>query len=135
MGARLWFPVVKETPQDYRGVSFLAFLSRIRRMLTKRFTRNREDFICAYCTSTVQGNGYTNHCPRCLWSKHVDIFPGDRRQMCGGLMEPYAMEGSTRTWRIRYRCLSCGHEGRNKCAVNDNKDALLTLAEQQGEAF
>ena len=26
----------------------------------------------------MKGNGYTNHCPKCLWSKHVDINPGDR---------------------------------------------------------
>ena len=28
--------------------------------------------------SSQERNGYTNHCSQCLWSKHVDINPGDR---------------------------------------------------------
>lgn len=38
----------------------------------KNFTRVIEDFICENCGTEVKGNGYTNHCPKCLWSKHVD---------------------------------------------------------------
>jgi len=34
--------------------------------------------------------GYTarDHCPYCLYSKHLDIFPGDRKNECKGLMKP-----------------------------------------------
>lgn len=46
----------------------------------KHFTKTVEDFICAHCGTHVRGNGYTNHCPECLWSKHVDNNPGDRDQ-------------------------------------------------------
>src|SRR3954452_24116834 len=53
-----------------------------------RFTRTREDFTCGNCGAAVRGNGYTNHCPRCLWSRHVDVDPGDRAADCGALMRP-----------------------------------------------
>ena len=45
----------------------------------KKFERNREDFTCNNCELFVQGDGYTDHCPSCLYSKHVDINPGDRQ--------------------------------------------------------
>ena len=55
------------------------------------FIRKTEDFICENCGAVVVGNGYTNHCPVCLYSKHVDRSPGDRAAGCGGLMEPVAV--------------------------------------------
>ena len=36
----------------------------------------------------LRAMNYTNHCPRCLYSKHVDINPGDRAEQCDGMMEP-----------------------------------------------
>ena len=36
------------------------------------FIRKTEDFICENCGAVVVGNGYTNHCPACLYSKHVE---------------------------------------------------------------
>ena len=53
--------------------------------MSATFIRKTEDFICEHCGREVRGNGYTNHCPYCLWSKHVDINPGDRAAGCGGL--------------------------------------------------
>ncbi|MFA6992594.1 MAG: RNHCP domain-containing protein, partial [Candidatus Gracilibacteria bacterium] len=41
--------------------------------MPKRFSRTIEDFVCEKCGAKVKGDGYTNHCPKCLWSKHVDI--------------------------------------------------------------
>jgi hypothetical protein len=35
---------------------------------------------------------YRNHCPACLWSKHVDVQPGDRAATCRGLMRPDRVE-------------------------------------------
>jgi hypothetical protein len=52
------------------------------------FKKTKEDFVCEHCGKPVVGNGYTNHCPECLWSKHVDVNPGDRAATCLGLMEP-----------------------------------------------
>ncbi len=99
-------------------------------MPTPRFTRTREDFICGHCGGAVVGNGYTNHCPTCLWSRHVDVFPGDRLARCSGMMEPVAIElcGDGRT--ITHRCVACGHEKRNKAAPDDSFEALLTLTQR-----
>ena len=43
----------------------------------KRFTKIDEEFICENCGEKVEKLGYTcrNHCPHCLYSKHVDINP------------------------------------------------------------
>ncbi len=93
------------------------------------FVRNVEDFVCGNCGTAVKGNGYTNHCPNCLFSKHVDIEPGDRAQECGGLMEPIRVEGSTgKGYQIRQRCTRCRHEFRVRAAENDNVDVLVSLA-------
>jgi len=57
-------------------------------MFGKLFQKKKEDFICEKCGFVNVGDGYTNHCQKCLWSKHVDINPGDRAEKCQGLMEP-----------------------------------------------
>lgn len=92
------------------------------------FTRRKENFICAHCGICIVGTGYTNHCPHCLWSKHVDVDPGDRAENCGGLMEPIALEGSTPNYRIVHRCLSCGAERRVNVNAADDPRALLALS-------
>ena len=61
-------------------------------MMTKKFQRTKEDFTCEKCGLVVKGSGYTNHCSRCLWSKHVDVNPGDRQTTCQGFMEPVGVE-------------------------------------------
>jgi len=86
----------------------------------KRFTKKKENFVCVVCGRKVSGDGYTDHCPYCLWSKHVDIFPGDREANCGGLMEPVETEMRKGEWRILYRCQECGYQHWNKAAKNDN---------------
>ena len=90
----------------------------------KRFRRVRnEGFVCAHCGATVRPLAKAssrNHCPHCLWSKHVDVVPGDRRANCGGMMEPVAVEQDARRgWMIVHRCTRCGTIRRNKAALND----------------
>ncbi|MEK7158524.1 MAG: RNHCP domain-containing protein, partial [Patescibacteria group bacterium] len=46
--------------------------------MSRTFQRRVEDFTCESCGAQVTGDGYTNHCPQCLVSKHVDVYPGDR---------------------------------------------------------
>ena len=43
----------------------------------KKFTKIDEEFICENCGAKVEKLGYTcrNHCPHCLYSKHVDVNP------------------------------------------------------------
>lgn len=93
------------------------------------FTKVKEDFTCEHCEYRVTGSGYTNHCPRCLWSKHVDVDPGDRAAGCGGLMEPIAIEGASPQYTIVHRCIRCGNQHRNLTVENDKPAALLAVAE------
>jgi len=99
-----------------------------------QFTRRIEDFTCEHCGAQVKGNGYTNHCPHCLWSRHIDINPGDRAAACGALMEPVRVEGTTDDYHIWHRCTKCKMLRRNKTAAGDSVEALLALAGRSVEA-
>lgn len=95
--------------------------------MTARFTRRVEDFTCGHCGAAVHGNGYTNHCPRCLWSRHVDVFPGDREETCGALMEPVGVLATGAGYVIAHRCEACTVIRHNKSARRDNAAALTSL--------
>lgn len=92
------------------------------------FRKTVEDFTCEHCGAEVRGTGYTNHCPRCLWSKHVDIDPGDRAEQCGGMMKPIAVEGGSPEYILVHQCTVCGIERRNKVNGKDDTDALAAIA-------
>lgn len=96
-------------------------------MQPARFTRRREDFRCLNCGASVRGTGYTNHCPRCLWSRHVDTNPGDRAADCGAAMEPIAALSEGDRFAVVQRCVGCGHTWRNRVAADDDRDAVLAL--------
>ncbi len=96
------------------------------------FTRTVEDFICGRCGQQVCGNGYTNHCPKCLWSKHVDVRPGDRAEPCGGMMEPIGIEGSSPAYRIVHCCSACGATRRVNAVSADDQEALVRIARVAG---
>ncbi|MCA9353982.1 MAG: RNHCP domain-containing protein [Candidatus Kaiserbacteria bacterium] len=96
-------------------------------MSSKKFTRTKEDFTCEKCGFFVEGNGYTNHCPKCLWSKHVDVNPGDRAASCQGLMEPIRVETKGDVYTITHRCTICNYEKRNKTTAQDDFDAILKI--------
>lgn len=92
------------------------------------FVKRVEDFVCERCGYSVKGTGYTNHCPKCLWSKHVDVSPGDRAETCGGAMEPIGVEGNTPQYRIVHCCKKCGLIRRVNVAPNDNPEAIQDVA-------
>lgn len=94
------------------------------------FKRTIENFICEHCGRSVAGNGYTNHCPACLWSKHVDVNPGDRASGCGGMMEPVWIEQGRGKRFILHRCLRCRHEKKNRSGEGDSFEALLAVTER-----
>lgn len=96
--------------------------------MSKKFIKREEDFICDYCGTEVKGTGYTDHCPDCLWSKHVDVDPGDRQETCQGMMEPIAAERKGDSWRIYYKCQKCGYRYVNRAAPNDNVDKIIELS-------
>lgn len=94
----------------------------------KKFIKTIENFNCTHCGAVVHGNGYTNHCPYCLWSRHVDNNPGDRSSPCGGMMEPVSVESSGTGFVITHRCIICGHTRRQHTTDNDNMDAIIELS-------
>ncbi len=109
--------------------------------MSRRFTVSGTNsaFICAHCGTEVlplSNGSVRNHCPQCLHSLHLDIFPGDRASDCGGLLVPIAVEQHPKKgWMIVSRCAACGHVGRNKAALDDpvqpdNFEALLAISAQ-----
>ena len=99
--------------------------------MSRKFQRKIEDFACENCGESVAGDGYTNHCPACLWSKHVDINPGDREADCQGLMEPVGVEKKKEGYRILHRCVVCGLEKWNKASQSDNFEMILQISADQ----
>lgn len=95
--------------------------------MAKKFTRTIENFICGHCKKRVKGNGYTNHCPYCLYSKHVDINPGDRAEKCQGLMEPINLELLNGKYILTHKCEKCGAETKCKTNKEDSINALTEL--------
>lgn len=100
-----------------------------------RFTRLKENFLCEHCGASVQGDGYTNHCPQCFYSKHVDINPGDRGAKCGGLMVPLEYLTKNGEEKLRQRCETCGYECLNRLDKRDNRDKLITLIKKLNNTF
>ncbi|MEM0201846.1 MAG: RNHCP domain-containing protein [Candidatus Micrarchaeaceae archaeon] len=94
---------------------------------SKRFQKRNESFKCDNCNTYVKGNGYTDHCPNCLYSKHVDINPGDRASSCGGLMKPVFTEYDGKNFIIHYECERCHAHKNVKAAENDNIELLFRL--------
>ena len=96
----------------------------------KRFNMIDEEFICENCDFKVTKLNYTarDHCPNCLYSKHVDINPGDRKNTCLGLMEPIGIEKYKDTYKIIYKCLKCKEIHKNKIAKDDNMDLIIELS-------
>jgi len=92
-----------------------------------------QTFICGRCSGTVtppiSGSEHRNHCPHCLWSRHMDLKPGDRRSGCHGMMEPISLwVRENREWAVIHRCNNCGFIRPNRIAGDDNEIVLFTLA-------
>ncbi|BCJ28437.1 RNHCP domain-containing protein [Actinocatenispora sera] len=91
-------------------------------------------FQCTQCGAAVSldapGTTHRNHCPRCLWSRHLDRnTPGDRKATCSAGMEPIAVTVRGKgSWVLVHRCLSCGRLRLNRTAGDDNPLLLLRLA-------
>lgn len=88
------------------------------------FIKRTEDFVCENCGEQNTGNGYTNHCHSCLYSKHVDVSPGDRMEACHGLMKPVFVSYAHNEEYILHKCVKCGFERKNKIQLNDSIEAM-----------
>ena len=90
-------------------------------------------FQCKHCGARIiaerAGTQHRNHCPKCLFSRHLDNSPGDRGAQCGGMMEPigvWVRKGGE--WAVIHRCGRCGVLRSNRIAADDNALLLMSLA-------
>ena len=98
------------------------------------FTEIDEEFICENCGKKVEKLGYScrNHCPYCLYSKHVDKKPGDREEECHGLLEPIDIEiNPKKGYVIVFKCIKCGAIGKNKVAEDDDMELVYKIIENK----
>ncbi len=98
-------------------------------MEEKRFKMIDDTFVCEVCGKKVEPLGYSarDHCPYCLCSKHVDINPGDRKNICKGILKPVSIDKFKDTYKIVYRCDKCHEFHRNIMAKDDDYDVILEI--------
>jgi hypothetical protein len=101
-------------------------------------------FSCKYCQAYVHtqpllsGVHNRNHCPYCLWSRHVDLNkPGDRLSACKAIMQPIGL--TIKPGRDKFgidcfgelmlihRCKECGKLSINRIAADDITERLLEI--------
>ena len=92
-----------------------------------------EEFICENCNKNVTKlvKSSRDHCPFCLYSKHVDINPGDRLNNCKGLLKPISIEKFKNKFKIVYKCEKCNEIHKNIIADDDNMDLIIELSVQK----
>jgi len=104
------------------------------------------DFKCRHCGSYVSttrplaGVGNRNHCPYCLWSRHLDLFEaGDRLAACKAPMRPvgltlkhsrnkYARAASGELMLV-HLCTDCSRISINRIAADDVPEAIIEVFE------
>jgi hypothetical protein len=108
-------------------------------------TRNG-GFKCSHCRQWVllsefMGTEHRNHCPFCLWSKHVDLEKsGDRKSDCQGGMKPigltFKQEGTDKWGKVKqgelmlvHLCQKCDKISINRIAADDDPQEILRVWE------
>lgn len=97
-------------------------------------------FVCENCGEKVNkeavGTEYRNHCPYCLFSKHLDEKqPGDRQAGCGGLMEPVGLKFKRESdgpgeIMVVHQCQKCGQISSNRIAGDDHPESIIEVLEK-----
>ena len=90
---------------------------------TSKFTKINESFTCENCGKEIPQAQKTcrNHCPYCLCSKHVDIYPGDRQNPCKSLMDPIGYEMSSKKGLVLiFKCRKCKEITKNISLTEDS---------------
>jgi hypothetical protein len=100
------------------------------------YDRHFGDFECRHCHAPVSadrarsGVHHRNHCPYCLWSRHVDLHAsGDRLHACKGPMAPVGLTlkqvhkqyaaGQAGELMLVHQCTTCGELSINRVAADD----------------
>lgn len=96
----------------------------------KKFNMIDLPFTCENCGQQVKKLNYSarDHCPYCLYSKHVDINPGDRKNSCQGLLKPINIEKYKNTYKIIYKCQKCHQLHKNITANDDDFNKIIELS-------
>ncbi len=96
-------------------------------------------FKCGHChvfvsaEAILSGVNNRNHCPYCLWSKHLDLYQaGDRLAACKSLMRPVglALKRTRKKYgpqaggelMLAHLCVDCGRVSLNRIAADDDVD-------------
>jgi hypothetical protein len=106
-----------------------------------------QEFTCLHCglyvtfAPLIAGVQNRNHCPYCLWSRHLDWrTSGDRLSNCRAGMRPLGL--TTKRGRNKYarerdgelmlvhRCAGCGELVINRIAADDHVPTILELFER-----
>ena len=100
-----------------------------------------DGFACKHCSlyvssaSLLSGVQNRNHCPYCLWSRHLDLYaPGDRLSACKALMRPVGL--TVKTTRKKYGpgrgelmlihlCAECEQLSINRIAADDDSQRVF----------
>lgn len=99
---------------------------------------NTSGFVCTNCGRFVSenpqmGTKNRNHCPYCLYSRHVDDVVGDRKSSCKGNMAPIALTfkktklGEIGEIMLIHQCEKCGKISINRIASDDSTEILEKL--------
>lgn len=98
----------------------------------KKFVKNNTGFSCLICKAVVPAHPSSSrdHCNHCLFGLHVDNFPGDRANKCGGILVPVGLNIKGETKTIMYRCQKCGKAIRCIAAPDDNFEKLIELSKK-----
>jgi hypothetical protein len=131
--------------QPQRGRSNRGKQERLYRAPSLRQTE-LEEFKCGHCKTFVgppiSGGRQRNHCPLCLYSKHVDHTPGDRKNECRSLMKPIGTAFRRNGEQvIVHECLGCGEVRYCRVAADDHMILCAELpvldlpTREQGDAL
>ena len=103
-------------------------------------------FKCVHCCQRISSNplhsgvNNRNHCPYCLWSRHLDLQQaGDRLSACKAPMQPVGLTakrarkkyGQERPGELMliHLCVDCGKLSINRTAADDDAGLLLDTFE------
>jgi hypothetical protein len=140
-------PVIHTSRSNPRIKAKLKY-SRYRLGLTSGFLDG--DFQCIHCSRPVvfnpvqSGVQNRNHCPYCLWSKHLDLErAGDRLAACKAPMKPVGLSLKQPHKRypvcrggelmVIHLCVECGKTSVNRVAADDLADSLWSTFESSLE--
>lgn len=104
------------------------------------------DFKCLHCQSYVSaavwlaGVQNRNHCPYCLWSRHLDLFEaGDRLAACKAPMRPVGLtlkrsrnkyaSVSVGELMLVHLCTDCSRISINRLAADDVSATMIEVYE------